>query len=262
MSTENVLKYLESRFSGQAVLFVDDIAQLLGRSPTAVTRLIQRDALPFPVKRLGASYCVSIFHLAQWLSSDEALADDLPLNEPPPPKGPKSPKSPSRQSHVVPLAQPTHQPLTQATKPTQPKIGLMAAQVLQMRHDAVRRWFDPKCSSNSDERGFMQALVRQLFVQALPFGGAFEVTLTVNTLLLQGWSRQQEQLACEHIEMTRKVVYEMMDRYPDEGVPGAGATNPTVTVEVTAQDGRVFKASKGIGEWDVLVDELELLPTP
>ena len=85
-----VLAHLQHQFSGQMVLDVDDLAKVLGRSDRAISNLIARDALPFKVKTVGAKRCVDIFQVAQWLSSDEAMATESVKVDATPPQRPAS----------------------------------------------------------------------------------------------------------------------------------------------------------------------------
>jgi hypothetical protein len=71
-----VLNHLQSQYSGQLVLYVDDIAKVLGKSDKAISNLIARDALPFKVKTVGGLRCTDIFQVAQWLASDQDIAEE------------------------------------------------------------------------------------------------------------------------------------------------------------------------------------------
>lgn len=76
-----VLNHLQNQFSGQLVLYVDDIAKVLGKSDKAISNLIARDALPFKVKTVGGLRCIDIFQVAQWLASDEDIAEESVASE-------------------------------------------------------------------------------------------------------------------------------------------------------------------------------------
>src|SRR5450756_1291023 len=86
MDGNQVIAHLQSQFSGQLVLYVDDIAKVLGKSDKAISNLIARKGLPFKIKTVGGLRCVDIFQVAQWLSSVEEapengtrLSDAAPL---------------------------------------------------------------------------------------------------------------------------------------------------------------------------------------
>lgn len=107
MDAQQVLQHLQQQFAGQMVLYVSDMATILGKSEKAVSNLIARDSLPFKVKNVGGHRCVDIFQIAQWLSSDadmgtEALAADKPsksVKQAPAPKARASAK-PVQQSSI------------------------------------------------------------------------------------------------------------------------------------------------------------------
>lgn len=70
MSYSQVLQHLQAQYPRQFVLYVRDLAEVLGRSEKAVSHLIARGNLPFAVKTLGGQRCVDIFQVAQWLASE------------------------------------------------------------------------------------------------------------------------------------------------------------------------------------------------
>jgi len=76
MESSIILAHLQNQFSGQLVLYVDDIAKVLGKSDKAISNLIARKALPFKVKTVGGLRCVDVFQVAQWLSSDQDMAEE------------------------------------------------------------------------------------------------------------------------------------------------------------------------------------------
>jgi hypothetical protein len=125
-----VLNHLQSQFSGQLVLYPKDIAKVLGKSEKAVAHLIARSQLPFKVKMLGGHRCVGIYEVAQWLASDQEVAQEVA--SPPAKKPGKATKS------VVAAKGPKMQkrPEVASTPERPPKVGLMVAQILAMRHDA------------------------------------------------------------------------------------------------------------------------------
>lgn len=78
---EQVLRYLQTLFLGQLVLYPPQLAQVIGRSEKALKHLIDRGTLPFEGKRLGNRWCVDVFRLAEWLVLDSA--DNSPPQEKP-----------------------------------------------------------------------------------------------------------------------------------------------------------------------------------
>lgn len=74
MDYSSVLAHLQSQFAGKLVLYVDDIAMVLGMSNKAISDLIAGNELPFNVKTLAGARCVDIFQVAQWLSSNAEMS--------------------------------------------------------------------------------------------------------------------------------------------------------------------------------------------
>lgn len=80
---EQALRYLQTLFPGQLVLYPPQLAQVIGRSEKALKHLIDRGTLPFEGKRLGNRWCVDVFRLAEWLaldSADKAPSQEKPTN--------------------------------------------------------------------------------------------------------------------------------------------------------------------------------------
>ena len=126
MAYLEVLAHLQNQFSGQLVLYVDDLAKVLGKSDKAVANLIARDGLPFNIKTIGAMRCVSVYEVAQWLSSDQGMAQESVAMGP----------VPSARGKFKPF-----RPLPMTEKPEQlspPKVqapnGKFAPALLAMRH--------------------------------------------------------------------------------------------------------------------------------
>jgi len=76
MDFDSALKYLQSQFSGSMVLYVDDIATILGKSKKAASHLASRNELPFKIKKVGGLRCVDIFQVAQWFADDGEVAEE------------------------------------------------------------------------------------------------------------------------------------------------------------------------------------------
>jgi hypothetical protein len=157
-----VLNHLQNQFSGSLVLYVDDIAKILGKSEKAVANLIARDALPFKVKTVGGKRCVDIFQIAQWFCSDTGMAQECvaPSAEASPPSVKIQPV-PARPLKPIKLAQAQKQS-TSAEKPV--LTGTMAAAILKMRHaqsTAMGRFIHGLTSG--DEVAFMLEVMEKLF---------------------------------------------------------------------------------------------------
>lgn len=124
MDTAQVVSYLQRQFAGQLVLYVPDIARILGKSEKAIAGLIARDGLPFKVKLLGGLRCVDIFQVARWLASTSGAAEEV--TEAAPAAFPAKPAPPSSKRKAA--------PTTTAPEPSR-QLPLMAQQLLAMRHD-------------------------------------------------------------------------------------------------------------------------------
>lgn len=166
-----VLAHLQNQFSGQLVLYVDDIAKVLGKSDKAVSNLIARKALPFKVKTVGGLRCVDVFQVAEWLSRDqdvaeEAVAEDaspLPFNGNPKPltssklnKGKE--RLPSEETPVL--------------------TGRAAAMLLKMRHgqaSAMGRFVHGL--RNNDDFVFMNEVMEKLFYTADQLSSSYVVVV-------------------------------------------------------------------------------------
>lgn len=162
-----VLNHLQSQFSGQLVLYVDDIAKVLGKSDKAISNLIARDALPFNVKTVGGLRCVDIFQVAQWLSSDEDMAKQGVgvQAKPTPPKLESKPVKPTKLTKVQEQAAPA---------PT----GKVAAMLLKMRHShaaAMGRFVHGLRSI--DDVVFMNEVMEKLFYTADLLSSSYVVTI-------------------------------------------------------------------------------------
>jgi hypothetical protein len=64
------LTHLKGQFPGRLVLYVQDLAQVLGKSESALSHLLARSEVPFRVKKVGRQRCVDIFQVAQWLCGE------------------------------------------------------------------------------------------------------------------------------------------------------------------------------------------------
>jgi predicted DNA-binding transcriptional regulator AlpA len=156
MSSSEVISLLQKQYSGQMVLYVNDIAQVLGKSEKAIAHLISRKQLPFEIKMVGGSRCVDIFQVAHWLSSKAELkSTDLEMLPTAAPASLKVKSKRPKASAPDKLAEPaSKEPLT----------GLMAAEILRSRHKfkAPMQRFVAGLR-NPDEVAFMQEVQEKLF---------------------------------------------------------------------------------------------------
>jgi hypothetical protein len=151
MDAQQVLQHLTSQFPGQLVLYVRDIATILGKSEKAVESLIARDGLPFRLKSLGGRRCVDIFQVAEWLALEDDSAEavkskgskvDIEVVPKPSIKRPK--QSPAKQVFDVPMSE-------------------IGQRILGMRHKALSRWASSTPgSSNAEDRMFYLDLFQEL----------------------------------------------------------------------------------------------------
>ena len=166
-----VLSYLQSQFSGQMVLYVDDIAKMMGKSEKAVSNLIARKDLPFQVKKLGGLRCIDIFQVAQWLSSNQAMANESVAADlkPSPRNVASKPAKTSTlttvQGQLIPVESPA---LT----------GKVAAMLLKMRHDqATGMGRFVHGLRDIDEFVFMNEVMEKLFYTADLLSSSYVVTI-------------------------------------------------------------------------------------
>lgn len=166
-----VLTHLQNQFSGQSVLYVDDIAKVLGKSEKAVSNLITRDALPFKVKVVGGLRCTDIFQVAQWLVSDQDMAQECLVADVRPP----SPEVKSRSVKPPRVTKGQKTPLSNAAPVL---TGKVAAMLLAKRHDqatAMGRFVHGL--RNIDDLVFMNAVMEKHFYAADLLSSSYVVTL-------------------------------------------------------------------------------------
>lgn len=111
---EQVLRFIQTLFPGQLVLYPPQLAQVMGRSEKALKHLIDRGALPFSGKKIGNRWCVDIFRVAEWLVAE---ADDATVVQEKPTSPTEKPTRPRR-----------------ATASTRRGLG---AKLLEMREEAA-----------------------------------------------------------------------------------------------------------------------------
>jgi len=155
-----VLNHLQGQFPGQMVLYVDDIAKILGKSDKAVANLIARNGLPFKVKQVGGMRCVDIFQVSQWLSSDPEVAQQSVEDA----VAPKSLRG--RPAKPVVLSKPVLLPDSAPSTSGKPAAltGKMAAMILQMQHtQAISMGRFVQSLRDVDAAHFMDAVMEKLF---------------------------------------------------------------------------------------------------
>lgn len=169
MSSSEVISYLQTQYSGQIVLYVDDIARLLGKSEKAIAHLISRKKFPFEIKMVGGLKCVDIFQVAQWVSSNAKLSTDIEMLPTAAPATLKSKSKRPKSSAPDKLAEPvSKEPLT----------GLMAAEILRSRHKfkAPMQRFVAGLR-NPDEVAFMQEVQEKLFYSTNLLSSSYVVSI-------------------------------------------------------------------------------------
>lgn len=165
-----VLAHLQSLYPGQLVLYVDDIAKILGSSDRAIDHLIARDRLPFKVKKVGGQRCVDIFQIAQWLADDSVLEE-----------GPGTDSSEKEKPKVQAKARAgsKRKPSEMTVSSAVPSLtGNLAAELLKMRHQSASlmgRFVHQL--KNNDEFLFMHEVLEKLFYAADHLLDAYCVTV-------------------------------------------------------------------------------------
>lgn len=182
MDFDAVLKYLQIQFPGAMVLYVDDIAKILGKSKKATSHLASREELPFRIKKLGRLRCVDIFQVAQWLANNAEMAQEVTHES-----QAAASKTKAKATQLMPVAprrgtKPAQVQTTNA--PNEPDesdesaYGFMALNILKERKAQqlgmqrfVRALTDP------DERGFMSEVLEKMFFSEEPLPASYVVTL-------------------------------------------------------------------------------------
>lgn len=67
---EEILKDLKTEFGKQRILSTSDIAPYIRKSPAAQYQLRKRKGFPFPIKKVGGLYQISIYDFARWLADE------------------------------------------------------------------------------------------------------------------------------------------------------------------------------------------------
>lgn len=166
-----VLSHLQNQFSGQLVLYVDDLAKVLGKSDKAISNLIARKNLPFKIKNVGGQRCVDIFQVAQWLASDAQVAGQVTG------ESAKAPKDNNAGVASV-AARKGKRVSTRAQGKIDSSMSPMSLQILGMRHDfgaLLGRLFNQ--ASASDELLFVHELSELLFYSGESISSSFVATI-------------------------------------------------------------------------------------
>jgi hypothetical protein len=158
MNSSQIADHLKNQFLGASVLYVRDLATVLGKSEKAVANLISRKDLPFKVKNLGGLRCVDIYQVAQWLAADdEAAQQALEMPSQPRIRAPKPTNAPAQTfgPNNVTLGNPA--------------VGSMASRIRQMRHDyadPMMRFID--ALEDPQKKYFTLELIEILFFELEP----------------------------------------------------------------------------------------------
>lgn len=167
MNVELVLQNLQTRFPGQLVLYVKDLALILGKSEKALANLISRGSLPFQVKLIGNLRCVDIFQIAQFLSTDIDQAELGDVLKPLPAK-------PAAKTST------TKRPAKETATSKAPLLSGIALQIMQMRHEncmALSRF--ARSLSDPQEQQFLLDVVECIAFAADPPLANFVVTCSI-----------------------------------------------------------------------------------
>lgn len=85
---------LRQQFGPVSVLYSEQIAVVLGKSPAAVLALISRNGLPIPVLEVGGRPAVAVRAVAKWLASAGKVKEEGPT-----PAGAPAVAAPKRKQH-------------------------------------------------------------------------------------------------------------------------------------------------------------------
>lgn len=263
MDVQQILAYLQSQFPGRLVLYVDDLALILGKSNVAIRHLIERKRLPFQVKNLGGHLCVDIFQVAQWLFSAPDAADEVvaPPAESPQPvvENEPRPRIPRpRAKNGRPVITPSTQAPAKALSSPPKYTGAMIEQILKNRSDAMRRW-SAAASSMSDglEKRFMQALLEKVMTLPIPSDtSVYWCSVRYHEAEWTGWRSVHQQLMHETLEHLRAALLKELTAVRER------RELDVVSIDVTQGSELVFSASRNLGRWTIFVDEQELIPNP
>lgn len=70
-TSEQILEDLRKTFGRRAVLFSEDVAELLGSDHRVVKSLLKGTSLPLDLKKVGNRWGVSIYSVAEWLAETD-----------------------------------------------------------------------------------------------------------------------------------------------------------------------------------------------
>lgn len=256
MDAQQILAHLQSQFPGQLVLYIDDLALILGKSNTAIRHLIQRKRLPFQVKSIGGHLCVDVFQVAQWLAGTPEAAEEVVAPQVKAPK-PAEVKAPNRRA---PKPRSQDKPPTDGQTPsgTPQYSGAMIGEILKLRSDHVKRWSAAAASMpDATERRFVQALLEKVLTLPVPSDASvFWCTVKHYEAELAGWRSVHQQLMHETLEHLRAALQKELIALRER------LELDVVSIEVTQGLELVFSASRNLGQWTIFVDEHELIPNP
>lgn len=78
---EEILKDLKAEFGKKRTLSTSDIAPYIDKSPAAQYQMMKRKGFPFPIKKMGGLYQISIYDFARWLAEEAEPQKAAPVPE-------------------------------------------------------------------------------------------------------------------------------------------------------------------------------------
>jgi hypothetical protein len=93
MNSQAILNDLRATFGpAKSVLYADEVAQVLGKTTSAVYSLLSREGLPFPVIEVGGRPAVSIYAVAAILAGEQTPSAKQVVPDPSVPPALAAPK--------------------------------------------------------------------------------------------------------------------------------------------------------------------------
>ena len=236
MNTAEVVSHLQGQFGGQMVLYVSDLAKILGKSDKAVANLISRKALPFNVKAIGGLRCVDIFQVANWLVSTEGVAEEA-VSSP-------TPSAPKKRSSKV----------TSNTSGSDTQLPSMAQQVLSMRHDRLqslqRMVLDLR---DADELLFLQDVIETMANESQGLPARYSVQIRQVRGGKSALRSVTQARAFANVALAEEFLLKSLIRF--------NSKQPRHLTHVIFEENAVvqFHLIIGVGNWRIAVNKLELM---